>query len=428
MARNKADLKGLAHFGKMAGGYFFTTLINNAIPFLFLPVLTRYLAPAEYANIALFSFYLALSNALTGISIPAIVSKHFFDQEKEYIARLIGNCILVVMTFSIATLTLIILFYGFLQQYLNLDLLWLALIPIASFSWIVFSLGLDVLRNRKMVFSFTKHQVGNTIINFTLSLFLIIVLVLGWQGRIIGIIISYFASAIIMIIYLKKNGYIRFHLSKPIIKEILALVLPMIPNSFQSVIISQVGLFFIQFYFSRDLLGIYAVGFQIAFSVKLLITALSLSWFPFLYEQLANRKKMNLLYVTRMLLLLCGIILSGVVFVNIFSGLILRVMTTEAYFQANEFIPWLSLGFFFHGLYVLIMPILIKYEKQRYISLVSFLNMLVMIGLNIWFAKLFGYIGIAYAYCLTYFIMCIALLWKSQTTFPLPWLNAAKIW
>ncbi len=64
MMRLNADLRGLVHLGRMSGGYFFTTLINNAIPFLFLPVLTRYLSPAEYANIALFSFYLAISNSL----------------------------------------------------------------------------------------------------------------------------------------------------------------------------------------------------------------------------------------------------------------------------------------------------------------------------------------------------------------------------
>ena len=50
---------------KNHGGYFLTTIINSALPLLFLPILTRFLEPAEYANIALFNFYLALSNTLS---------------------------------------------------------------------------------------------------------------------------------------------------------------------------------------------------------------------------------------------------------------------------------------------------------------------------------------------------------------------------
>ena len=428
MLKSNVDIRGLKHFGKMSGGYFFTTVLNNAIPLLVLPILTRYLAPEEYANIALFSFYLALSNALTGSSIPALISKNFFDKEKDFIARLIGNSIGVVAIFSIITLAIILLSYPWLKNFFDLSLIWMVMLPLTSLAWIIFNMGLTVMRNNKKLLQFTNHQVGNTIINIAISLFFIVVLLWGWQGRIWGIIISYLLSAIIMFIYLRKNGYIRFHYSKQIIKEILELVFPMIPNSFQSVIISQVGIFFIQYYFSKELLGVYSIGFQLAFSIKLLITALGLSWSPFMYQQLSDGIKMNRVYVTRMFLLLISILLAGVLFINIFAGFILKLLTTPAYFDAVVFVPWLTLGFFFHGLYVFQMPILIKNEKQNYISLVSFINMFIMIGLNIWFSHLFGYIGIAYAYFSTYFLMFVALAWKAQRVFPLPWLSALKVW
>jgi O-antigen/teichoic acid export membrane protein len=428
MLKKNVDLRGLAHFGKMSGGYFITTIINNAIPFLVLPILTRYLDPEEYANIALFSFYLALSNALTGISIPAVISKNFFDKEKSYIAQIIGNSIVVVFAFSLITLLIILIFYPFLSKYLELDLLWMLLIPIASFSWIVFSMGLTVLRNSKKVLVFTKHQVGNTLINFAFSVFFIVVLLWGWQGRVLGMIISFMVSAIIMFVYLKVNNYVTFSFSKNIVRKILDIALPMIPNSFQSVVISQVGIFFIQFYFTKEILGLYSIAFQLAVMIQILITTLNLSWQPFFYEQLSKPEKLNHIYLTRMFCLLIGVVIIGALFINVFAGLILRIMTTPEYYNAKEFVPWFSLGFIFYGLYALLMPILIKFEKQNYISLVSFSNMFVMIGLNVWFADLFGYIGIAYAYCLTYLVMSVALFWKANRVFPLPWLRALKVW
>jgi O-antigen/teichoic acid export membrane protein len=194
------------------------------------------------------------------------------------------------------------------------------------------------------------------------------------------------------------------------------------------VVISQVGIFFIQYFYTKDLLGVYSVGFQIALVIKLLIDTLGLSWSPFLYQQLSNIKDFNKLYVMRLYYSIIGIVFLGIVLINVFSELILRIMTTSRFHGAAEFIPWFTLGILFHGMYVLLMPILIKHEKQKYISTVSFLNMVIMIGLNFGFIKLFGYIGVVYAYCLTYFVMFLAFAWQSQKVFPMPWLKALKIW
>ena len=422
------DPRGLVHFGKMSGGYFITTFVNNAIPILVLPVLTRFLAPEQYANVTLFCFYLALVNALTGVSIQTVIAKNFYDADKKQFAMLVGNLLLIVLAFSAAIMLLLVLSHPILKRYFDLGLFWLMLIPATSFAFSVFSTGLAVLRHEKKVLGFGKQQVGNTAINIAISLVLVAVLLWGWQGRVWGIIIANFISALWMYGYLKANGYVSFVIAKAPIKSILAIVLPLIPNAFQSIVISQVGIFFIQFYFSKKLLGIYAVGFQVAYAIELLKSALELSWSPYLYEQLANTKAVNRMYLTRMLLTLFAIMALGVVFMNVFSGIILASLTSRQYSAAGDFIPWFTLGFFFHGLYVFLMPFLLKFEKQRYVSLVSFANMILMILLNVMFVNVFGYIGIAYAFAVIYFLMFLALAWKAQQVFPLPWLRAIKIW
>lgn len=421
-------MRGLIHLGKMSGGYFVTTFVNNAIPFLVLPILTRYLAPEQYANVALFSFYLALVNALTGYSITTVIGKHFFDSDKKHIASLIGNSLLIVLAFSLTAMLLIFITHLFWQKYFNLSLFWFILIPLTSFAFIVFSMGMTVLRNEKKKLLFGKYQIGNTAINIALSLLLIVVFLQGWQGRVGGIVVANIISALLMYCYLKSNGYVLFAISKKVIKSILNIVMPLIPNSFQSVIISQVGIFFMQYYFSKELLGVYAVGFQVAFAIMLLNSALALSWSPYLYEQLAKLQAINKMYLTRMFLALIAVMFLGVVFVNIFSDIILRIMTNRQYFSAKKFIPWFTIGFFFQGLYIFLAPILIKFEKQKYISIISFLNMITMIVMNIWFVRAFGFMGIAYAFTLIYFLMFLAFAWKAQQVFPLPWLKALKVW
>jgi O-antigen/teichoic acid export membrane protein len=420
--------QSLLHLGKMSGGYFVTTFINNAIPILVLPILTHYLAPEQFANVALFSFYLALSNTITGVAIPTVIAKHFFDSDKEHIAKLIGNSLAIALAFSLATMLAIAISYPFLRNYFDLSLFWLILIPLTSLAYIVFSIGLTVMRNENKKLFFGQHQIGNTAINIAVSLVLVTVFMWGWQGRIWGIIISYFTSALLMYHYLNAHGYISFSISSKLSKSILSIVLPLLPNSFQAVIVSQVGIYFIQFYFSKELLGVYAVGFQVAFAIRLLSSTLALSWTPYLYERLAEKKAIDRLHLARMLLVLFAVMLAGVVFINVFSQVILKIMTSKQYFAAREFIPWFTIGYFFQALYVFLGPLLIKHEKQRYISIVSVVNMIIMIGLNVWLAKALGYMGIAYAFSIVYFLMFMAFAWKAQQVYPLPWLRALKIW
>jgi O-antigen/teichoic acid export membrane protein len=414
--------------GRMSGGYFVTTSIDSIIPFLLLPILTRYLSPNEYGNIALFSFYLALSNSLSGISIHTVIYKNIFEQSREQIARIIGNSILIVACFSLTTMLCIFLFYPLFRNTVDLPLVWLLAIPLVSFSFIVFNMGLDVLRSNKKVLAFSVHQIANTLLNALLSLLLVVVLMRGWQGRVWGIVLAFFLSALWSFYYLQANGYVSFAVSRDLTRSILKVVLPLMPNSFQSIIISQAGLFFIQYYFAKQMLGVFSVGFQIAFVMQLLIATLSLSWSPFLYQQLAKAEEINKLYLTRLFYSLFGIIFMGIVFINIFSGLILRIMTTPGFHGATDFIPWFTLGFFFHGMSVFLLPILIKHDRQKYISIVSFINMAIIIGLNFILIRLFGYMGVAYAYASIYFLKFLAYAWRAQKDLPLPWLHALKIW
>jgi O-antigen/teichoic acid export membrane protein len=416
----------ILRMAKNQGGYFITTFLNSSLPLLFLPVLTRYLEPAEYSNIALFNFYLALSNSLTGTSLPVVISKNFFDSPREHIAKIIGNSIRVSFSFSLITTILIAVSYRYIGSFLDLPLVWLLFVPWGSFFYVLLSMALTVHRNEKKVLIFSYHKIGNTLTNILISLFLVVVLMWGWQGRVIGILVSYFFSAIWAVYYLIKNNYLDFSFSKDITRNILNVVLPLITNAFQSVVISRVGIFFMQLYFTKEMLGVYSVAYQISYIIALLFTTISFSWNPYVYEQISNPEKLRLIRFSRLFYLISFALFSAVVFLSLFSGLILKIFTTAKYSKAIEFIPWLSIGMFFYGLFVFLLPILLKKEKQKEISMISLVNMLIMIGLNIVFIHYFGYIGVAYAFTATYFLMFVPIAILTQKVFPLPWLKALK--
>jgi O-antigen/teichoic acid export membrane protein len=77
------DIHGLVHLGINTGGYFVTSVINNSLPLLLLPILTRFLSPEDYANITLFTTYLSIVTVLSGAAVNAYISNLFFDTKKE---------------------------------------------------------------------------------------------------------------------------------------------------------------------------------------------------------------------------------------------------------------------------------------------------------------------------------------------------------
>ncbi len=413
---------------RFSGGYFITTLVNQALPFLILPILTRFWSPEEYGTFVLFSLYLMLMNTLAGTSIPAVISKHFFDSERREVAELIGNSIVISALLSLVVLVLTVLVFPFVSHLIEIPLVWLLVIPIGSFAFVVFNIGLNVMKNERRVMTFGKHQVGNTVINLGISLALVMLLLWGWEGRAVGILVSYFLSAMVVLYYLHRNQFLSFHITKSRMQQVWRVVFPLIPNSVQSVIISQVGIFFIEVYYSKTVLGVYGIGYQIAFVVRLLVLTLALSWSPYLYEQISAVGQVKRVQLARYFLGLWALLLAGLIFVNAVSGFILRLMTTPEYYGAQEFIFPLTVGFLFYGMYVFLMPILIRNEQQKYVRSVSFINAALMIALNFGLIEIYGYMGVAYAFAITYFVMFAMLFVRAQKVMPLPWSRAVVFW
>lgn len=424
----KADIRGIKILFDMSKGYFLTTVINNAIPFLLLPILTRFLTPTDYGSLSLFMLYFYISEALVGVSLPSVISKHFFSKDKDYVAKMVGNAIFFSAILACGLTIFICASYYWIQSYIAIPLRWLLIIPVGSFAYAVFQIGLTVCRNEHKVLQFSKHQIGNTIFNLVITLLLVCVFAWSWVGRATGIIISYIASAFIAIIYMRNIGYLRFEWNKKIQKEIRNVMSSLIPDALQLTLIFQAGIFFMQLYFTKEILGLYSLGFQIAFCVQLLIDAVNMSWAPFLYKQLALENGINKVYITRLCYALMGIFTLGALGVTGAAIPILHFMTTPAYYDAFKFVPFFCLGYVFCGTHNIVMPILVKHNQQKFISFVSFSALIILIVLNIALSKMFGYMGIAYAYCITFAYMGILLVSRAHLIFRFPFVKALVFW
>ena len=75
-------IKGGSFLGG-AGIYLFSNILNAVVPFILLPILTRYLTPEEYGEVAIFQTLLGLLGAFVGMTFVGAANRKFYDSNLE---------------------------------------------------------------------------------------------------------------------------------------------------------------------------------------------------------------------------------------------------------------------------------------------------------------------------------------------------------
>ena len=409
-----------------AGIYVISTVINQALPFLLLPLLTRYLNPREYGYVALYQLYFAFSNILCGSQTTFNISKNFYTHDKESMARLISNLTIISL---IATSLILLLIHLVLLTFGNIFSFpekWIYILPAVSFFSNIGLFNVVVLRNRQRAMDFGKFQLILTTMNVGLSIFLIVIFKQGWEGRVRGISIAYIIYGIVGLYYLIRTGYFQIDINRNTIRDIVEVTSFLVPSAFLFKIIDHSWKIFINNRFGKYEVGIY----NISFSMGMIVFFLSLSVFqslePWLYEKLSQTSRdieksimrVILLYFTG-LLLLAGLI-------SIFSGFIIRLMTTPEYYSASHYVIWISFGFAFWGIYSIFVPFIIKRDKQKVLLLITLIGAIVNLSSNYILIQSHGLAGAGQSFLLTYLVMFILISIYVSKLYDLHWVGMIK--
>ena len=76
--------------------YIITDSINNAIPFLLLPIILKFLSPAEYGIVANFTILIAILMVGVSISMEGAISANFFKMSKEDLSKYIMGTLMII--------------------------------------------------------------------------------------------------------------------------------------------------------------------------------------------------------------------------------------------------------------------------------------------------------------------------------------------
>ena len=404
--------------------YLGSSLINKAIPFFLLPILTKYLSTEEYGILAIYQVMISFGMPVIGMGMQNNITRNFFRESKEFLARLVFNLLLVLWFSSTLFLIFIIVYIGLGGEQFSIPDRWLFVLPVIALMNMVNSFNLTILRNNKQALEYGAFEISKTAIDLLLTIVLVVVYVFGWEGRASGILVGTFLIGIISLFRIWQSGFLVIKIDLSQIKEILTISLPLIPHALGIAIITLSDRLFIDQMISTAAVGVYTVGYQFGMIMTLIVTAFNHTWSPWMYELLAEESKENKVTIVKATYLVSiGFIVMALLITGV-SYYLLPFMTEESYHGGIVFVIWIAIGYAFNGMYTLVFPYGVHVGSTSYLGITTFSAAMINLIANYYLISMNGAIGAAQATLVSYVLMFLSVWWYSNRLYPMPWFSS----
>jgi O-antigen/teichoic acid export membrane protein len=409
------------HIIKNSVIYLSSSILNKAIPFLLLPILTKYLSPEEYGVLSIFQLLISFSTAFVGMNMSANISKNFFKYNKQQTSLMIGN---ILMILSLTTLIYFLITLGvsfYYQEIFSVPSNWVVIIPVISFMFMINTINLTILRNQEKAILFGIYEIANTAVNMGVTILLLLMYHYGWYSQAVGMTFAYTLFFIISFLHLKKNSFIILKYDGAEAKKILKLSIPLIPHVVGGIIIALSDRFFIERMVSLEMVGIYSVGYMFGVVVILFTDAFIKAWSPWFYKILSdadNAKKIKIVKYSYLYILATFIVAFGI---SIFAKFIIPYVVNVRYVGAEIYVFWIAIGYAVHGVYKIFFPYLVHISKTSFLGVSTIIAAVLNLIFNYFLIKEFGAIGAAYSTVLSFIVSASLVFWYQNKHFKMPW-------
>ena len=388
------------------GGYTLVNLINSSIPFLLLPFLTNYLSATQYAVVDIFSNLSFIFLPLIGLNIASSVLRFFYD-DLDFNSFL-GTVISFMLIFGgafllLAALGILLLKHNILGEDVPNIVILLAL-SYAFCSQLIETI-LSLFRAQEKPFNYGLVRISKTIIDLSLSIYCIIVLSYGWEGRVYSMLIGAVFIGMLTLSYLFIKLKIRFAINTHYLKQALVYSSPLILHSLGGYVISFSDRFIILEYMDSSAVGLYAVAYQVGMIMSFANNSFNQAWTPFLFSKLktGNKQALSMLnkfnYAYFVFMLLLAMVIYFIV-PFIYEHLIGKDFKVDF-----SIILWVLLGYALNGMYKILVNYLFYFKKTKRLALITIIAALLNVFFCILLVQELGILGASISTTIAFFVM-----------------------
>ena len=362
MFDKKLSLKTTVSYIKNSGYYFFSSLLVAIIGVLLNPLFARYLSHDDYAVLGYFSSFNFLLMPLLHYSLFQYYTRQYYfipENEREKLGNTIFCGANIV---GLIALTLFMIIFSFLYNlkaqksfsffpYAILIYSQLYIGNIISF----YKIQLRIKRKAKR---FAIYSILSCLVTSFLSVFFVVVLKNGAEGKLIGTLLA----TIIIALYSLKYVCSNFKIDIVELKKALKFCTPLTISALFWYGLNGVDRLFLEPLGNNVELGLYNIGLSIAGYLTIFHTTLSSTFEPDIYQAIStNNVKKIIFYI---ILIVGAVAFFNILFIAL-APYIIGILTAYRYNDAAPYARILALHNIVLSLYYIVVTLLVGYGYTK---------------------------------------------------------------
>jgi O-antigen/teichoic acid export membrane protein len=273
---------------KQSAAYLGSSIVNKSVPFLLLPVLTRYMTPQEYGVVVMFQIAMTLYQAVLGLSVHFHVTRAKYAMSPKDFQAYLSAIYMVLFSSLVVGLVVTLGCYALLDDFLGFGRPWVFLFPVIACLSMSNQIYMTLLRAQHRVSRYVLWEFLTAVLNMSLSLLLVVGLQQGWEGRAIGATAPLVIAGLSVLPILWKEQLLTPRINAADVREIVLISLPLIPHAIAATVIGMSDRYMIDRMMGGTALGTYSVAAQFGMVMLLVSDAFAKAWQPFFFEKMSQ--------------------------------------------------------------------------------------------------------------------------------------------
>jgi O-antigen/teichoic acid export membrane protein len=404
-------------------GATFAIVLANGITRIFsivsAPVLTRLLGPSPYGVMALVGTFTSLASTIGLLGIDMSYARFFLAGTNSTNSGVERFCWRYAIVSSIAISIMAgLCWYGLKRSHRNS----FGLALIVGVGTILYVLGAMSQTRARLKDEYNRIAKA-IVISGAVSTAITIGLALGWRrdewpllvGSTSGILVSVLSLGILEKKFLLKKSGLDGHERWDIFR--LGLVGSITAPMYW--VLSSSDRWFIDLFWSREVVGLYSFAYGIATLGHVVNTAIILTWFPESARTHENNQISSGVILGRVWTELVLLLLLVWFTVTSMGGDIIRLLADPKFHAGSAYIPWIAGGVFFYGLSILATTGLFISKNMKPVVFWWVAGASINILSNYILIQVWGALGAAIVNCFSFGFISFGVMWRSSKLFKL---------
>lgn len=389
-------------------GILFTlfSFLNNGISFILLLILARFITPDEYGKLNLFNTFILIASIFISLSSNGYITVCFFNKSSSDFKKILNSVFLITSIVFILFLSFQLIFSDFFRHSIGLQNKYQLIALLICYCQVFNTVNLDIWRLEEKPILYGLYSSSVAVLNFALTLILVISFHQGWLGRLNAQLIVAIIYFIISVIFLIKRKFLVFtRPTRKLFSETLLFGLPLVPHLASGWIRQGLDRYFVNHYHSISDVGIYSFAFNFANIILIIGMAFNASNSVFIFKNLADnsiKAKEKLINQTRFMIIFF-VALSIIV---LLSAHIFISYVTPQYQKSQVYLLPLFISSFFQSIYLLFVNYLFFYQKTKILMYITF-SVSILHMISSYFLTKYSIIFTAYTSVISSFLIFI---------------------